>query len=43
MNSLLSLLANVSLLSAKFTANAACGIIFYEPKMPDSVKKLIKY
>lgn len=42
MNKALSLLANVSLLSAKKSANSLCGFILHEPKMPESAKKLIK-
>lgn len=43
MKLVLSLLANFSLFSASFSANSHCGFLLYEPKMPDSVKKLIKY
>lgn len=43
MNFILSLLANASLLSASFSANAGCFILFYEPKMPEEARKLIKH
>ncbi|MBQ3583674.1 MAG: cyclic lactone autoinducer peptide [Lachnospiraceae bacterium] len=39
----LSFLAKLSYFSAKFSANSNCGIIFYEPEMPERVKKLIEY
>lgn len=43
MKFILSLLANVSYKSASISANSTCGFLLYEPEMPSTVKKLIKY
>ena len=40
--SILSLIAGASLHVAAFSANSVCFLIYYEPKMPEGMSKLIK-
>lgn len=42
MNFILSIISNLSLLSASFSANAGCAWIFHEQKMPENIDKILK-